>query len=452
MTKAIIRKLGFNPAVFYSLIQKFWQSAVGLTGMLLVSHFYSPELQGFYYAFLSLVTLQTFFELSLYLIIGNIASHEWAGLQLTGSGRIVGNDHNLSRLCSLGRFAFKWYGIVTLLYLLFVGLGGWLFLNYNSELAAAFWQGPWIIHILFSSALLWAMPFLSLLEGCGQVTEVAKFRLWQVTLSGLGFCIAIFLGAELWALAIMSGISMCCIAWYLMVARKPFFDLFLVCPRGLPINWRDEILPMQWRMALQGVLHYFVFGLCTPVIFFYHGAVFAGQVGMTLHLLGSVQALASVWLVANTPRLALLVAQNDTKLFESEWKASTMRGAIAMCVGGCLVTAVLIVANAHQFEFATRMTSVGATALFFAGGFFSLLCASFAIYIRVHKIELMLPATLISAGFMSVLVWELGRHYGVLGVSIAYAFVFCFIFWPLTFLIWRKARVKRYVLPASAKN
>ncbi len=108
------RHLGVSRAVVFSVLLKLWQGCAGLLGLFLISTYFAPEVQGFYYTFASLVALQSFVELGLYLVISNVASHEWSQLSLSKDGGIEGNPQALARLVSLGRFVFNWYAVATL--------------------------------------------------------------------------------------------------------------------------------------------------------------------------------------------------------------------------------------------------------------------------------------------------------------------------------------------------
>jgi hypothetical protein len=90
MRDYLVRQLGLNPAVVLSVFLKFWQAGAGLLGLVLVGLHFAPDVQGFYYTFASLVALQSFVELGLYIVISNAASHEWSKLALRSDGCIEG--------------------------------------------------------------------------------------------------------------------------------------------------------------------------------------------------------------------------------------------------------------------------------------------------------------------------------------------------------------------------
>ena len=65
---------------------------------------------------------------------------------------------------------------------------------------------------------------------------------------------------------------------------------------------------MQWRIAISWLAGYFVFQLFTPVLFHYHGAVVAGQMGMTLNVSNALLTTSLTLIAAKTPEFGKLIA------------------------------------------------------------------------------------------------------------------------------------------------
>ena len=184
-------------AVFYGVLTSGFQLIFAPITMILIVLQLSPEIQGFYYTFMSLVALQSFLELGLSVVVLNVASHEWAHLSMDENGWIVGVSNALSRLVSLGRFVFKWYAIGSALFVVGVGIVGHLFLSQRAYQDIA-WVGPWWTLVVLSGILLWCMPFNSLLEGCNQVKNIQKFRLSQLIMRNLVLWFTLITGGQLW--------------------------------------------------------------------------------------------------------------------------------------------------------------------------------------------------------------------------------------------------------------
>src|ERR1039458_3157649 len=122
MFKRFSRVTDLDRPLFWGLFGKSLNALTVPVTTILIAFYFSPELQGYYYTFLSLAAMQTFVELGLTGVIATFASHEWANLTWTKCGGIEGNPVSLSRLSSLGSFSARWFlaagGIITFLLLL----------------------------------------------------------------------------------------------------------------------------------------------------------------------------------------------------------------------------------------------------------------------------------------------------------------------------------------------
>ncbi len=437
----LLRFLAFDRAIAYSMMLKLWQALAGLVSIFLVVRYFSLEAQGFYYTFASLIALQSFLELGLYLVVTNFASHEWSKLQLCKDGRIEGDSEALSRLVSLGRFIFKWYAATAFLFLGLVGCGGYWFLG-QAPGTDVDWQAPWIIHVVFSAFLLWCLPFLALLEGCDQVAQVAKFRFWLAFLSNLAFWIVIAMEGGLWAAPVLSMVSALLCLYYLLVSRKIFFKPFLQSPVSEKMAWKSEIFPMQWRLALQGLMSYFTFSLFTPVMFYYHGPTIAGQMGMTLQIVMAMLSIALIWITVKVPRFGVLVAQRDFHRLDSEWSKASLLSVILMACGVIVTYVTLAILSDLHWEPVSRLLSPAQFLMLAVGGIFAAVVQCAAIYLRAHKKEVLTKTGMISGALMAIMVWKLGMIHGPVGATGSFLIVMSVVTFPMVFFIWKKSRLE----------
>ncbi|MBA3016726.1 MAG: hypothetical protein FP811_00965, partial [Desulfobacteraceae bacterium] len=100
-----LRRLEVDRAVFFGLLTRIWQICAGPVTAILIATRFTPELQGYYYTFASLLALQIFVELGLGTVIIQFASHEWSKLGFDSSGQIVGDSTALSRLKGIASIA-----------------------------------------------------------------------------------------------------------------------------------------------------------------------------------------------------------------------------------------------------------------------------------------------------------------------------------------------------------
>lgn len=63
-------------AVFYGFLTRIWGIAAAPVTALLIAGKFTPQIQGYYYTFTNLLSLQIFVELGLGTVIIQFASHE----------------------------------------------------------------------------------------------------------------------------------------------------------------------------------------------------------------------------------------------------------------------------------------------------------------------------------------------------------------------------------------
>ena len=434
----LLRWFAVDRAIAYALLSKVWLLFAGPITLYLISLYLTPEMQGFYYTFLSLVALQVFIELGFYVVITQFASHEWAHLSFDDSGFIVGDPTAHSRLISLGRLIFKWYAVATGIFIIFIGIIGYYFLSSKTNTGIA-WERPWLIFILFSGFQLWILPFSSLLEGCGQVANIYKFRLIQGVITACTMWIIMYLGGGLWIAVASVGSGLLVNIFFFYHHYRNFFKtIFLVKPSN-EIVWLSEIWPMQWRLAVGGIVGYFMFSLFVPVMFHYQGPEVAGKMGMTWQIIGSLGPLAMAWISTKVPSWGILIAKKEyLELDRNFYKASGI--SILIIVFGALVIFMIVYGlNYYQHPLAQRMLAPLPTLLFLLGAIGGQVSSCFSNYLRAHKKE---PIMLlgVSVGLTTgLLVWILGSKYGPLGAGVSF-FLVTLLSLPLIFKIWKRCR------------
>ena len=428
-----------DPGVRDSLLLKAWQAAAGVITIAFIARHMDPVVQGYYYAFASLIALQLFFELGLYLVVSVSASHEWARLHLAPDGRIAGDGDALSRLVSLGRFVFKWYGAAAALFLLLAGGVGLHFFGRTD--ADVDWKAPWLLHVAFAAGNLWLLPFLSLLEGCDQFKSTARFRLLQSLASSAAVWAMLAGGAQLWAIPVLSGVSLAMLLAYLGWTRRQFLAPFRRRPAAATMSWRHDLLPMQWRLALQGLFSYLSFPLYPALVFSAVGAAEAGRLGMSLQIVSAMQSLALVLLSTRAPAMAIAVALRRHDAAEAQWRRASAQSLSLMVLLSLAFLAALGLAVGSQWPVAQRVLPPGACAMLVGGSLLALAVQCAATYLRAHKRERLTPVGVIAGASYGASAWAVASAWGSWGVAASYLAVTALVALPLT--AWVFATVRR---------
>jgi hypothetical protein len=376
-----------NRPVLWGLLGKAWLAGAGPLTALFVAYSFSPILQGYYYTFLSLLALQILLELGLTTVIGVFASHEWAKLSRDSNGRVTGDAEALSRLESLTKLGLRWFSIGGLVLALgLAGLGS-AFFHHTSGSAEVAWLGPWILLCLLTGASVVMLPAWALLHGCNQITEVNFYRLLESFFRTLALWAALLLGAGLWSPAVSLLAALVMGVAFLLSRYRRFFLSIFQAPLTVRVDWKREIFPMQWRIAVSWVAGYFMFSLFTPVAFHYQGPVVAGQTGMTWAFVGGIGHLATTWLQVKSPVFAILVARRDF----AELDRVALRTAIISFVVAAIASAGLLVALAmlalQDHELHARFLPLFSVAIFAAAEVLNRVSNAQAVYLRSFKQE-----------------------------------------------------------------
>ncbi len=85
-------------AVIYGISNKIWLFLSSAATATLIIIFFTPELQGYYYAFNSLLGIQTLFVMGIGQIIQQFISHEWAKINFDPGSGFSGDKIALERL------------------------------------------------------------------------------------------------------------------------------------------------------------------------------------------------------------------------------------------------------------------------------------------------------------------------------------------------------------------
>lgn len=433
----IRRWAGVDRPVFYVALGRGWSLFSGPVTILLVTHFFSAKVQGYYYTFGSVVALQVFLELGFSQCIVQFASHEFAHLRFQPGGALEGDARAKSRLISLGRLSLKWYGVMALLVIIGLGAGGYLFFSLKHDPTVS-WVWPWWSLCAATGVVLTILPIGALLEGCNQLAFIYGLRTLVGALGGLILWLALWSGAGLYAGAITVLTSVAVTAAAFAWRWRGLLAELWRAPHGEAISWRREIWPFQWRIAISWLSGYFIFNFFTPVLFYFHGPVVAGQMGVTMQLINSLNALAYAWTGTKAPRFGMLISKREFTELDRLFFKSTAQSVGVCAVGGLALLAGLIFVQAH-FAMGARFLGVGPTSLLVLATVVNQIIYGHAVYLRAHKREPLMWLSLANGLAMGLLMVILGRSYGAWGVCLAYSVVQVAIL-ALVRVVWKHCR------------
>lgn len=437
----LFRKIQLDRAVLLGVSTRLWSIVAGAVSLLLVAYKFSPELQGYYYTFFSIIAFQFLIELGLGNIIIQFASHEWSRLSLDKAGQIIGEREALSRLQSLTQIFFRWYCVASAVLTLGLGICGFFVFSNNQDVNIN-WILPWFSLCISNGAIFCLIPIWSLLEGCNQILKLYSYRFIQGIFLNVSIWIAILLGARLWAVAISNVVILICAVVFLLYRCRPFLKTLLFsAPAGPRINWYQEIFPLQWRITISWLIGPFALNLFVPVLFKYHGSVIAGQMGMILYLISVVATMPSSWLSPRIPQFGMLIAKKKYKdLDKLFWRTAKIFTVIAM-IGAVMVWLIVYILNEIRHPLAARFLPLLPTGIFILTQIISVITVPFSTYLRIHKKEPLLFVSVASGISIGLSTLILGKYYSAIGMAIGYLSI-TLILTPIVFIIWYRCRME----------
>jgi hypothetical protein len=279
------------------------------------------------------------------------------------------------------------------------------------------------------------------MEGCGKVGQVARLRLVQ---SVLGYAIlwsTLLSGGGLWATTVVPVVSALCTGYWLKAHGNMLH--WLSC-RAVDIknqlSWRNDVLPLQWRIALSWASGYLIFNLFTPMVFSHHGAVEAGRLGMALTVFSAISTIGMSWVNAKAPNFTMHIARGERSELNSLFKGLFIRStaAIALISSGFVLVAWYL--SQIGLPLMMRIASPSVLAVLAIVTTINSMVFAMAVYMRAHREEPMLTQSIVGGLLVACAVY-MGSIYGVLTMMLLNMVVCVVVSLPWT--IWLFMRYYR---------
>jgi hypothetical protein len=433
----LAKLFALDAQVISTLFLRGWSIVAGAVMVLLLPYWLGSTAQGYYYTFASLIALQIFFELGMNQVILQLVSHDFAHIERKSDNTLSGDMGRLNKLASLVNLLGRWYLIAAVLFFALVSICGFVFFS-RGEISVGQWLGPWVSLTLATAVNLYLSAILTVLEGSGEMAGVAKMRLSQSVVGYLFMWSALSLGAALWAVPLVPIVAAIFTLNWLRKHDHPLLQ-FWKSNRGnnATLNWRRDIFPFQWRIALSWMSGYFIFQLFTPIAFAKHGAVEAGRLGITLAIFNALVTVGMSWVSVKGPAMAAHISRNERVQLNSLFVAVTRRSMIFTAISAMTAIIALEVLTKISPITAHRFASVAVASCIAVVTVVNTFVFAAASYMRAHKEEPMLWASVVT-GLTTLLAASLGASFGVLPMMLLYMSVTIFISLPWTIYLFMR--------------
>lgn len=374
----------FNKDFRHTAINQLWRLFSGPLLLILLPIYLTPEVQGYWYTFISLAALAIFADMGFSAILLLFSAHEFAHLRFNSDKTITGDEHHLMRLATLLRFSVKWSSLMALVVFPIVLIIGYTILNTKDTTTD--WKLAWFIYGAASTFVFINSMMLSFIEGCDSVGDVQKIRFHISVVTFITTLALLIGGANLHALSLsllvgaLSGTTIIFFRYHRMLHQ-----LFQqAANKHHP--WFQETMPLIWRFAISWISGYFIFSIFTPVAFHYYGSTEAGKVGLSISACMAIFSIANIWITTITPRINIYVAQKDYSRLNSDFKKHVLLSALTYIIGMLALYIALTISKGY-LPISNRLLPMSSFLIVALAYLAQLLINSMATYIRAHKQE-----------------------------------------------------------------
>ena len=431
------RFAGLDAQVLPTLLLRGWQIIAGGVMVLLIPLWLGKVEQGYYYTFSSLLALQIFFELGMNQVILQLVSHDFAHIRISNAEALEGDAIRIDRLAALVGLLRRWYGVAASLFFVIVSASGALFFTTKGDLPISVWGGAWLMLTLVSAANLYLSASLTVLEACGQVAGVARMRLVQ-SMCGNGLMwLALALGASLWAMPLVPLTAAVYTAYWLHTNGTTINRLrhhALVSVNNIKINWRVDIFPFQWRIAVSWISGYFIFQLFTPLAFARMGAVEAGRLGITMTVFSALLTVGMSWINAKLPMFAAHISRGERSSLNLLFISVLKRSMTFTLIATSTIIFIVFVLTSLDISAIQRFASIPVMLCLSVVTLINCFVFAAAAYMRAHKEEPMMVVSVVT-GFVTLGAAALGSMYGVFTMMALYTIINICITLPWTSIL-----------------
>lgn len=447
--KRAFNKIGVDVHVLSAVLARGWSAVAGLVMMLGIPHWLSPSAQGVYFTFYSLLALQVFFELGFCYVIVQVVSHEAANIRLGNNIAIDGSQY--SRMASIVRMIPKLYGVISVVFFIVVCVSGIVFFERANIQDVSGWKIGWFFLVLCSAANLFLSPFLAVAEGSGRVGQVARLRMIQSIVGYLSLWAMFTAGVGLAAVPIVAFVATVGTSIWLMTSGRFIIRLARcsIPEHAEKVNWKKEIFPFQWKIAVSWMSSYLMFQLFNPILLTYRGAVEAGRVGLALTVFNTLFGIAISWVTAKAPVIGGAIARGDKKTAKSICRNLAIYANLFYFFCAIVILSIFFLAKKFGFNFGSRLPDMSILICIAIMWQINLFTGVIGVYLRAHKTEPLLLSSLVTSIICGISIL-IGAQFSAL-----VAVIFCcavILFVGLPWMIWVARRFEITAVVPVAVN
>jgi hypothetical protein len=341
--RRLLHWLGIDRAVGFTLLGQFWNIASGpLLLILIVSRLTGNE-RGVLFNYVDITQFQYLFELGTGAVIQQLASRERAFLAPNADGTLGGDPKAKARLAVLLRIGLLWFAAVAIVANVVIFPAGWYNFASSDGTAGVDWKLGWVLTVAVAAVEGVVLSLLLFLSGCGHVAAVARVTAVKAMVSTAAMAVCLLLNARLLAHPISGAAGLAVsVSWLLLTRRRLLLDLWQTRGGEADFRWRTDIWPFQWRVSFSWLCMMAVVRMLGPLTMRLQGAAAAGQVGLSMYILMTIQGIGGEWVRTKVPSFGLLAAQKKWAELDHIFRAAIVRTLVLVAVLSLLLTLAVV--------------------------------------------------------------------------------------------------------------
>jgi hypothetical protein len=298
-------------------------------------------------------------------------------------------------------------------------------------------------------------PLLCVIEGCGGLLRVQRMRLAQAIVTVGALWLLIPTAGALWAVAWFGVLWLLVAAGWLLATHAVLVRQSVAwlrerrrpaAPRAgtmtpvpisagapeaiagaMPIGTQASA---QWRAAATWIAPFVASQLLGPLVFWRHGPISAGQVGMSLAIATAPLTLGTAWLQARLPSYASLLARGRRDELRRLARTASSQALLVCAAAGAGVVLVMALLGVHAPALAARALAPAVIAALVLHSIAMTGNQAMAAYLRAGREE-PLAAAMLTGSLVAVLVAAFMAARGGDAAAVAYSLAGVLVTTPL---------------------
>jgi len=301
---------------------------------------------------------------------------------------------------------------------------------------------PWTLFAIGSLINFFNNSILSFIEGLNKIEKIQTIRFRVAILNTVILIVILVLGGNIYALAFGSLLAASSIFISIFGGFRKLLKQLLDISKGFTYSWKKEIVPLFIKYALSFSSGYFLFQVYTPLMHYFHGAVYSGKVGITLALVTAVFNMSNIWMYTIIPKINMLISQKLwpelDKLFIKRLLLSA--GTYLFITFGVFVFVALFGNFWIIPKVISRFLPGISLIMLLICYFIQVMINAWALYLRGHKQEPYVIPSVVSAVWTAIMTFLAGKYLSPMWFFMGF---FTGYIWgtPVCYMIFRKCKV-----------